>query len=140
MKHAATTLERRHEPRTRTVNPVNVQRQDRWGFPIDQRLGRTLDLSHNGVRVELDHEPEPNETVELTLAIGPKTISVKGRVRSIRAHDDGRVELGLQFLNLEPQTYDLIHEFLKRRKQQRAVLAEAGRPRPTAAPDLGGST
>lgn len=105
--------ERRHEPRTPTVHPVNVLRHDAWGFPIDTRLGRSLDLSHNGMCIELDHQPRQDEKLEMTLALGEHVIPLTGRVRSIRDRADGKVALGVQFVDLDRRTYELIHQFLK---------------------------
>ena len=47
--------ERRHEPRIRKLNLVQVSRFDEEGFRADLATGRTLDISHSGLRLELSH-------------------------------------------------------------------------------------
>lgn len=105
--------ERRHEARVEALNLVSVEEFNEAGFRTDLSLGRTLDLSHDGMRLELSHPVPLRSVVSLHLALGETVIDVHGRVQFLRDLDGDGCELGLQFVDMSPEQWEDLDAYLK---------------------------
>ncbi len=92
--------ERRQEPRIKKLNLVQVSRFNEEGFRADLATGRTLDISHGGIRLELNHPLPLRSVVGLTLAIVGEIVEVSGTVVYLEVLDDEICVMGIQFANL----------------------------------------
>ncbi len=108
--------DRRHEPRVHAVDLVNVEEFDHHGFQSDLSLGKTLDLSHDGMRLEMTHCLPLRSKVKLTLQLGEQLLHVAGWVRSVRALDDTTCDMGIRFEDVDPETYEKLEEYLQLRQ------------------------
>jgi twitching motility protein PilT len=109
------TKDRRHEPRVRSLNLVNVEEQDQVGRPVELTPGRTLDLSHDGMRIELSHALLLRERVHVHLALENQVVEVHGEVRSveeIEGDEDGRCRVGIRFTRLSDEDRRALDLFL----------------------------
>ena len=104
--------ERRREPRVKAVSLVNVAEFTEVGFRTDLEIGRTLDVSHAGMRVELNHPLPLRSVVTLNLQLGEQILELHGKVRSVRAVDDTTCDMGIEFSGLSPEQYEAIDEYL----------------------------
>src|SRR5688572_24673160 len=111
-------VERRREARERTYQLVNVSRLNREGLPSDQSLGRTLDLSRGGLRVELDRDVPAGVRVQVDLALREALVSAEAEVRSVVA-EDGAFQVGLEFVGVDDATFERIDDFLRGRAAER---------------------
>lgn len=111
-------VERRREARERTYQLVNVARLNREGVPTEQALGRTLDLSRRGLRVELDHDVPAGSRVQVDLALREALISVQAEVKNVQT-DDGAFQVGLEFQSADDLTVERIDDFLRARMAER---------------------
>ena len=105
MKH-----ERRQEARIKSLNLVRVRER---GSPGPGVLGRTLDLSREGARLEVERAFPLESRVCFSLALGNLVLELEGRVRSLRERGAHRFELGLQLYELDPYAYEDLDEFLQ---------------------------
>jgi len=100
-KKAAET-ERRHEARVKGLNLVNVTELDEVGLGTELTVGRTIDLSHDGVSIQLNHQLLIGSHVRLQLALENEVIEVTAKVRSSHDLHDGTYAVGLLFDKLPP--------------------------------------
>jgi c-di-GMP-binding flagellar brake protein YcgR len=86
-----------------------------------QTMGRTLDVSEAGIRLET-HLPVPVGS-EMLLSIGleDEVVDIRGRVVHSRQNEEGRHELGVQFTKVDPEVSDTLHKFIKTFKSQRGI-------------------
>jgi PilZ domain len=89
--------ERRREPRVQGLNLVNATRFDEAGFYADLAVGRTLDISHRGIRLELSHALPLRSTVSLTVALGSELIELEGSVAHLEVLDERLCSIGIEF-------------------------------------------
>ncbi|MCO5169754.1 MAG: PilZ domain-containing protein [Planctomycetes bacterium] len=108
-------VERRREPRERTYQLVNVSPVNAEGLPTEQLLGRTLDLSRGGARVEVPHEVSAGARVRVDLALHEALVSTEAEVRYVGTGDEGEWLLGLEFVGLDDAAAGRIGEFLRAR-------------------------
>jgi len=60
-------------------------------------MGRVLDISPGGVRVEVYEEVDKGAEMELDIAIGETSIAVRGTVVRTQLAEDGKRVLGIEF-------------------------------------------
>jgi hypothetical protein len=111
-------VERRREARERTYQLVNVARLNREGVPVEQALGRTLDLSRGGLRVELDHDVPTGARVQVDLALREALVCLQAEVKSVQP-EDGAFQVGLEFKEVDDPTFERIDDFLRARVAER---------------------
>lgn len=103
--------EHRNQPRVEAQNLVSVEYVDKEGAAT-QFMGRSLDLSETGILLETTRT-YPNFTVlTLNLCIGEDILNVKGRVVHAKASKDGRIALGVHFLDLTDEYRKKLQAFL----------------------------
>jgi len=110
--------DRRHEPRVKAINLVHVEEYkypSLTDYKTDDTIGRTMDLSHDGMNLELDHCLQLRTLVKLELALGNLVLELKGKVRSIREIDEHTCDHGIEFIDLTPEQYEALEEHLELR-------------------------
>lgn len=108
-------VDRRREPRIQAFNLVSAAHFNRWGGLDDLALGRTTDLSHEGLRLELDHSLPVRSRLRLSLALGNSILGLEGRIVSVAEVDTNRFELGVQFTHVTADQYEQLDEYLRLR-------------------------
>lgn len=111
-------IDRRKEPRVGSVHLVHVE--EYWYPPganhrTDEAIGRTLDLSRAGLRLELDRPLHPCSRVRLDLALRDALLRLEGRIRWVRETDPGRHEMGIELALPGPEEADALEAFLRLR-------------------------
>ena len=96
--------ERRKGPRFNIHHPVFYFRN------YQRREGRSLDVSLDGIKIETDAEVLPNETLDITLAIGESLVKVKGKVVYVEQLPQGRYHVGIAFRDLSPVAQEALTE------------------------------
>jgi c-di-GMP-binding flagellar brake protein YcgR len=109
--------DRRHEPRVHAVDLVSVEEFDHSGFQKELSLGKTLDLSHDGMRLEMTHCIPLRSKVKLKLQLGEQILDVTGWVRSVCALDNTTCDMGIRFEDVDPETYEKLEEYLQLRSE-----------------------
>jgi PilZ domain-containing protein len=110
--------DRRHEPRVKALNLVHVEEYkypSLTEYKTDDTIGRTMDLSHDGMNLELDHCLPLKTLVKLDLALGNLVLQLQGKVRSIREVDEHTYDHGIEFKDLSPEDYEALEEHLELR-------------------------
>jgi len=92
--------DRRREPRVRVLSLVNVDQRDDAGELTELTVGRTLDLSQHGMRLELSRPLPLRSRVRLTVALSDRILTVDGQVRYVNELEEGRCAMGIQFVEL----------------------------------------
>ncbi len=103
----------RHHPRVKNLNLVQIDRHDDAGA-ADLATGRTLDISHGGIRLELYHPLPLRATVELTLALDEDLVDVRGKVVYLEEIDDERCAMGIQFTDMTADARRLLDQHVEK--------------------------
>jgi hypothetical protein len=81
--------------------------------PVDARdlLGVSRDLSSGGIRFEaVGCEIEMNEVLRVTFSVGEQTVVAIGRVAWATEIDPMTLDVGLEFVEIDPMAVDLLDE------------------------------
>jgi len=110
-------VDHRREPRVQARTLVNAVTLSQSGFETDLSLGRTLDLSRDGMRLELDHALPPGSTLRLSVALEDHVLTIHGVVRYLRDVDARAWEMGIEFLDvLSVVDYEVLNHYLLDRR------------------------
>ena len=81
------------------------------------RVFRTLDLSREGMMLEM-HPPAPVGTqIQVDLALGEEVLEVQGEVMRHVPQPDGSLAVGIRFGRLSPRAERTIRDFLLRKSK-----------------------
>jgi len=106
--------DRRRDLRVTSLNLVQVDQSENE-LQTNLTVGRTLNISRGGLRLELQETLPLRSLVGLTLALGEHIIEVTGRVRYLNKLDDGTCAMGIQFVDLTAEQQALIDKIVRER-------------------------
>ncbi len=79
---------------------------------IKQGMGRTLNVSESGILLETHFPIDEKHTVTLTLGLEEDLIEIKGRPVHSRTNDDGKHEVGIEFLKTNKKAFKMLKQFI----------------------------
>lgn len=97
--------DQRRFPRIRSLNIVAEK----------GRVFRTLDISREGMLLEMDVPAAMGTRLQLDVALGESVVEVSGEVVRHVPQDNGRTGVGVRFDRLSPMAERLIRDFLLRK-------------------------
>jgi c-di-GMP-binding flagellar brake protein YcgR len=95
-----------------TLNMVSYRAQEPDGKSAGAGIGRTLDLSPGGIKLEVSHRYPLSSELELNLQVKEKIIRVRGRVVHLEELKNGKIGVGIQFSRVSKEDKDFIENFL----------------------------
>lgn len=88
--------EKRHFIRHDAVHLIDYLVVDQVGHPGTHSMGRTLDVSSNGLKLETTQALHPGEKLQLTVGLANNLIDLTGKVVHCKTHG-GRYVSGVAF-------------------------------------------
>ncbi|MBI5816092.1 MAG: PilZ domain-containing protein [Nitrospinae bacterium] len=88
------------------------------GEVAESSIGRTLDISMGGMRLETTKPLPLLSKVNITLAAGDEMVEVEGEVVHLNKKGTGRIETGVEFVNLSHQAKEHIRIILAANQHQ----------------------
>jgi c-di-GMP-binding flagellar brake protein YcgR len=79
---------------------------------VKQGMGRTLNLSETGILLETHFPIELNHVVQVTISLEEDLLDIKGKPVHVRPRDQGKYEIGIQFVELDPSASQIIKKFV----------------------------
>ena len=79
---------------------------------VKQGMGRTLNLSETGILLETHFPIELNHVVQLTISLEEDLLDIKGKPVHVRPRDQGKYEIGIQFVELDLSASQIIKKFV----------------------------
>lgn len=106
------TEEKRQLPRVEKIQLTNIEDFTSMGF--HSVVGRTLDLSIGGVKVETPHPVPSGAQVRVTLILDADTTAeVEGEVRHVIPRENNLCHVGIQFTQVPQEVQQAITAWLK---------------------------
>jgi len=104
--------DRRQFERFSSLNLVSMEQLDAWGNVSQTIMGRTLDLTVKGTKLEID-EPVPIlSDVKFQIAFKENILEAKGKVVFMNKTEEKKNHCGVHFKDLSPENKALIEDFL----------------------------
>ena len=86
-----------------------------------QTMGRTLDVSEAGIRLETHLLVEKGRHLMLSIGFEDQLVDIKGHVIHSGKNSDGKYELGIEFIGLDDTSKKTIQKFIKAFRSQRGA-------------------
>lgn len=105
--------DKRRQKRYESVNLLAYVCIDADGKEWKQGMGRTLNISEIGLKLET-HEPiETQYIVLLAVGLEEDVVDVKGRVIYCNRNESGRFESGIEFCEVDAESREIIRRFVR---------------------------
>jgi c-di-GMP-binding flagellar brake protein YcgR len=86
-----------------------------------QTMGRTLNVSEAGIRLETNLPVEIGRQMMVSIGLEEELVDIRGRVVHSKQNDEGHYELGVEFLEKDAPTSDILKKFIKAFRAQRGL-------------------
>ena len=80
---------------------------------IKQGMGRTLNLSESGLLLETHFPIESRHIVQMTISLEEDLLDISGKPIHMRLNETGKYEIGIQFFELDRDTYLILKKFIE---------------------------
>lgn len=106
-----TTQEKRKHARISSLN-LSYVCLDENNQIIKQGMGRTLNVSESGILLETHFPIDDQHIVRLTLGLEEDLVDIKGHPIHTRINDQGKYEVGIEFLKSDTKTRKTLKKFI----------------------------
>jgi len=79
---------------------------------VKQGMGRTMNISESGILLETHFPVEPNHIIQLTISLEEDLLDIKGKPVHVRTLDDGKYQIGIQFMDLDTDATSILKKFI----------------------------
>ena len=93
--------ERREHPRISSLNLLSYLCINENQEVVKQGVGRTLNVTENGILMETHMPIDPQYTVSVIIAMKDDLLDMKGKVVHSRPGEDGKLYSGIQFIETD---------------------------------------
>jgi hypothetical protein len=112
------TLDRRRRSRLTSVNLLSFVCFDERGNAVHQGMGRTINVSEDGILLETHDPLEDSRTVELTIGLRDDLVDIRGAVIYTIIDKERKVRTGIQFVNVDEAASAVLEKFIKAFKEE----------------------
>lgn len=108
-----TAEERREHPRINALNLISYRCIDETHQTLAQGMGRTLNLSEDGILLETHVSVDPKHTVIMAIGLEDDLIDIKGRVVYSVGGENERFEAGIEFIEIDEIALEVLKKYIK---------------------------
>lgn len=113
-----TVPDKRHHPRFDSLNLISYSCMDENDQIVAQGMGRTLNVSEGGILLETHIQLDTQHTVSLSIGLKDELIDILGKVVTSMPGEDENFESGIQFLEIDDETLEILKKYIKAFKGQ----------------------
>lgn len=106
------TDEKRKNARIGSHNLLHYTCLDEDNVEVQQGMGRTLDISEGGIRMETHVPVDPAHMVSFTMAMEDDMMEIRGKVTHSEEREDGKFETGIRFTDLVGTELQFLKQFI----------------------------
>lgn len=114
MKDQPKLLDRRKSIRFNVVYPVVYTRIDDQGRPSDEKPSSSVNVSLEGLRLRSSFRVDPQEILEITLALAESLVTLLGKVVYVTRSEDQGFEFGISTQRIEYESMTPLVSYLQR--------------------------
>ncbi len=94
-------------------NLLNYSCLDRDGSEAVRGMGRTMDISRNGILLETHISVEAFDKISLTIGLEDELIDLIGQIVYSREEKNGKFRTGIEFKKSDIKAQETLKEFIK---------------------------
>ena len=112
-----TSKEQRKSVRINSLN-LSYIGIDENNVTVKQAMGRTLNVSENGILLETHFSIDSKQIVSLCLALEDELIDMKGEVVYSRRGEEEKYETGIKFIEMKEASQLILKKYIQAFKKQ----------------------
>jgi hypothetical protein len=105
--------ESRRHARVKTVNLLSYVCIDESSNPLDQGMGKTLDISKGGLLMETGVPVEAKFVLLMSMNLREELIQIKGKVIYCRQEDRGVFHTGIRFIETNEKINEVVADMIR---------------------------
>jgi PilZ domain len=105
--------ERRHCPRIQALNLISYSCTDETEKIVSQGMGRTLNISEEGILLETYVSIDPKYSIALSIGLGDELINIRGQIIFSQPGKNDKFDSGIQFLETDESTIEILRKYIK---------------------------
>ena len=105
--------ERRHHPRIKALNLISYNCIDAAKNVVAQGMGRTLNVSEDGILLETHVSIDPEYTIELAIGLEDDLINIRGSIIYTNPGINDKYQAGIEFLETDSATIETLKKYIK---------------------------
>ena len=116
-----TTEERRKSGRIDSLNLSYLLVDSDKGEAQKQTMGRTLNVSEDGIRLETHIPVDVGSQVMVSIGLEDDVVDISGKAVHSSKNEGGKYELGIEFMDINDAAEKILKAFIKAFRQQHNV-------------------
>ncbi len=111
-----TSIEHRRHDRIDSANLLAYTCRDQKNEVMDQGMGRTLNVSENGILLETYAPLDTTCAISLSIGFQQQVAEIEGKILWCRPDSKGMFQTGINFLEIKEPDLVVLKEFMKKFK------------------------
>jgi PilZ domain len=107
------TNERRYCPRIQALNLISYSCTDETEKIVSQGMGRTLNISEEGILLETYVSIDPKYSIALSIGLEDELINIKGQIIYSNPGKNEKFEAGIRLLDTDESTMKILRKYIK---------------------------
>ena len=107
------TNEKRQRHRINSLNLISYSCIDATENVVAQGMGRTLNVSEDGILLETHVSIDPEYTIELAIGLEDELINIKGSIIFTRPGKDEKYQTGIEFVDTDNATTEILIKYIR---------------------------
>lgn len=105
--------EKRQHSRINALNLISYSCIDATENVVAQGMGRTLNVSEDGILLETHVAIDPEYTIELAIGLEDELINIKGNIIFTNPGKDEKYQAGIEFIETDRATTEILKKYIK---------------------------
>ena len=107
------TNENRQHHRINSLNLISYSCIDATENVVAQGMGRTLNVSEDGILLETHVSINPEFTIELAIGLEDELVTIKGSIIFSTPGKDEKFEAGIEFVEIDDATIEILKKYIE---------------------------
>ena len=107
------TNDKRQHQRIDALNLISYSCIDATENVVAQGMGRTLNVSEDGILLETHVSINPEFTIELAIGLEDEVINIRGSIIYTNPGINDKYQAGIEFLETDSATIEILKKYIK---------------------------
>ena len=105
-------MEHRRTERKGSHNFLDIEHVARPGELLNHGVGRTLDVSSEGLRLETNIPLTPGEVLKIAIGLDDDVVELSGHIVHVTAVGNSTYHAGIEFINVDDDGQRILQRYL----------------------------
>jgi c-di-GMP-binding flagellar brake protein YcgR len=107
------TNEKRQRHRINALNLISYSCIDATENVVAQGMGRTLNVSEDGILLETHVSIDPKYAIELAIGLEDELINIRGSIIYTNPGINDKYQAGIEFVEIDNATNEILKKYIK---------------------------